>query len=249
MTIPVTVFMHRCALVALYVLLLVCPAAALAPTRMAHELKGRRTCSGQASKLLAECWAGLPAVAARLLQFLSARDALRLTSVCRALNSTLRCTSVPSVHLFLLMRQAVAGPGQALEEMPVPWGRCYTPDGGRVYLLAPAGLRVPFRWAGPSDDCPALVGNRPPCTVASPWCAVVEGAACLLMDLPDPVEAAAAVLESRRRYGHAPLLLVAPVSLQYSLFYPALRLLVSVSIWIGEPCLSKIYTSVGLRAL
>ena len=73
---------------------------------MAHELERRRTCSQEAYKLLAECWAGLPAVAARLLQFLSARDALRLTSVCRVLNSTLRCTSVPSVHLFLLMLEA-----------------------------------------------------------------------------------------------------------------------------------------------
>ena len=101
-------------------------------------------------------------MAARLLQFLSARDALRLSSVCRILNSTLRCTSIPSVRLFLLMRQAVASPGQAtLEEMSVPWGRCYTPDEGRVYLLAPAGFRVPFTWAGPPEDCPALVGNRP----------------------------------------------------------------------------------------
>ena len=119
------------------------------------------------------------------------------------------------MHLFLLMRQAAAGPGQALEEMPVPWGRCYTPDEGRVYLLAPSGLRVPFLWAGPSDGyCPAVVGNTPPCTVASPWCAVVEGAACLLMDLPDPVEAAAALLQSQKWY-QLPLLLS---SQDYSLY-------------------------------
>ena len=81
-------------------------------------------CSTAAYELLTECWAGKARVAERLLQFLTARDALHLSCVCRTLNSTLRCTSVPSVHLFLLMRQAAAGPGQALKKMQVPWGRC-----------------------------------------------------------------------------------------------------------------------------
>eukprot|EP01079_Euglenida_sp_SAG-EU17-18_P005309 gene5309-5345_t len=97
-------------------------------------------------ELLANCWAGLPAVSAQLLQCLDPKGALRLSSTCRPLRSSLRFAAVPSVHLCLLMRQA--GPASHSDgcelSVTVPWGRCYTLHGGCVYLLAPAAFPVPF---------------------------------------------------------------------------------------------------------
>eukprot|EP01079_Euglenida_sp_SAG-EU17-18_P009944 gene9944-1794_t len=151
-------------------------------------------------ELLLNCWAALPAVSAQLLQCLGPKDALRLSSTCRSLRSTLRFTAVPSVHLCLLMRQAgQASHSDGCDHLSVPWGRCYTLHGGCVYLLAPTAFPVPFTWAAPPEDHPMLVATKK-CDAVAPWCAVVEEAVCLLMDLPDPAKAAAAILDAWPRH-------------------------------------------------